>query len=53
MVGGPLDCLFIGDRDRGGQNVPNARGGELAPKVVLGKFGLLTPKLTVFYRISV
>ena len=27
-------------------------GGELAPKVVLGRLGLLTPKLKVFYRIS-
>ena len=37
----------------GGQNVPNARGGELAPKVVLGKLGLLTCKLRILYRISV
>ena len=48
------DIKMSGDRDRGGQNVPNARGGgELAPKVVLGKLGLLTPKLRIFYRISV
>ena len=40
---------IIGDQDRGGQNVPNARwGGELAPKVVLGKPGLLTPQLEDF-----
>ena len=46
---------WIGDWDRGGgQNVPNARGGgELAPKVVPWRLGLLTPKLTIFYRISV
>ena len=45
---------FFGNRDRGGQNAPNARGGgELAPKVVLGKLGLLTPKLRIFYRSSV
>ena len=49
-----LPKIGIGDRDRGGQNVPNARGGgELAPKVVLGKLGLLTPKSRIFYRISV
>ena len=40
------------DRERGGQNVPNVRGGELAPKVVLAKLGLLTPKLRIFYRNS-
>ena len=28
-------------------------GGELAPKVVLGKLGLLTPNLRIFYRTSV
>ena len=38
----------------GGQNVPNARGGgELAPKVVTRRLGLWTPKLAIFYRISV
>ena len=38
----------------GGQNVPNARGGgELAPKVAPRRLGLLTPKLAIFYRISV
>ena len=39
----------------GGQNVPNARwgGGELAPKVAPRRLGLLTPKLKIFYRISV
>ena len=39
-----------------GQNVPNARGGggELAPEVVLAKFGLLTPEfLRIFYRNSI
>ena len=35
---------FFGDWDTGGQNVMNARGGELYPKVVTGKLGLLTPK---------
>ena len=39
------------DRDRGGQ-IPNVRGGELAPKVVLAKLGLSTPKLRIFYRNS-
>ena len=28
-------------------------GGELGPEVLLGKLGLLTPKLRIFYRISV
>ena len=28
-------------------------GGELAPKVAPRKLGLLTPKLAIFYRISV
>ena len=38
----------------GGGNALNPReGGELAPKVAPLKLGLLTPKLTVFYRISV
>ena len=38
----------------GGQNVPNARGGgELALKVAPRRLGLLTPKLRIFYRISV
>ena len=53
----PEKCLIRfenRDPDRGGQNVPNARGGgELAPKVVLAKLGLLTPKLRIFYRNSV
>ena len=39
-------------RGGGGQNVPRG-GGELATKVVLGKLGLLTPKLRNFSRISV
>ena len=45
----------FGNRDRGGQNVPNARGGggELAPKVAPRRLGLLTPKLAIFCRISV
>ena len=33
--------LQIGDRERDGENVTG--GGELTPKVVLGKLGLLTP----------
>ena len=46
--------MQIGDRDRGGQNVPNARGGGgLAPKVAPRKLGLLTSKLAIFYRNSV
>ena len=28
-------------------------GGELAPKVVLGKLGLFDPQTKIFYRISV
>ena len=41
---------IFGDRDRGGQNVPNARGGgELAPKVAPRRLGFLTPwKLKIF-----
>ena len=54
FFGGGLSGVFSETGVGGGQNVPNARGGgELAPKVVLGKLGLLTPKLTIFYRISV
>ena len=46
---------WVGNRDRGGsKNVPNARGGgELAPKVAPRRLGLLTPKMAIFYRISV
>ena len=32
---------------------PTLEGGELAPKVVTLRFGLLTPQLAIFYRISV
>ena len=50
----PAQRERFGDRDRGGQNVPNARGGgELAPKVAPRRLGLLTPKLAIFCRISV
>ena len=41
------------DRDRGGSNVPNARGGELAPNVAPWRLGLLTPKSAIFCRIFV
>ena len=41
-------------QDRGGaQNVPNAGGGENSPRRLPRKLGLLTPKLTIFFRISV
>ena len=41
----------LGDRDRGGQNVPNARGGgELAPKAVPGNLGLLTSQIEDFLQ---
>ena len=49
-------CLAgLEDRDRGGQNAPKMLegGGELAPKVAPRRLGLLTPKLAIFYRISV
>ena len=45
------DIGILGDWDWGGQNVLNARWGELAPKVVPPE--LMTPKLRIFYRISV
>ena len=46
--------VLFGDRYRGGQNVPNVReGGELAPKVIVAKLGLLTPKFRIFCRNSV
>ena len=37
----------------GGQNVPNAGGGQLAPKVAPRRLEVLTPKLEIFFRISV
>ena len=38
---------------RGGfQNLPNARGGELAQKVAPRRLELFTPTLAIFYRIS-
>ena len=57
--GGLVSCPgppSIGNLDRGGQNVPNARGGgglsrgggKLAPKVAPRRLGLLTPKLAIF-----
>ena len=47
---------YIGDRGRGGsKRTKRWRGGwGLAPKVVLGKLGLLTPEIEDFlHRISV
>ena len=46
---------YIGDWDMGGgQNVLNVRGrGEVAPKVAPRELGFLTPKLRIFFRISV
>ena len=37
----------------GSKRTERLEGGELAPKVVLGKLGLATPKLRIFCRISV
>ena len=45
---------YLGHRDRGGQNVPNARGGGNSPrKLPLENLDFLTPKLAIFYRISI
>ena len=44
----------FGDRDRGGvETYRTLEGGELASKLAPRRLGLLTPKLTIFYRISV
>ena len=45
---------YLGDRDRGGQNVPNVRGGGNSPrKLSLESFDFLTRKSRIFDRISV
>ena len=44
----------VGDWDRGVKTYRTLEGGgELAPKVAPRRLGLLTPKLTIFFRISV
>ena len=46
-------AALLCNRDRGVKTHRKVEGGELAPEVVLGTLGLLTPKLRIVYRISV
>ena len=49
-----LDCDYMSETGIGGsKRTERWGGGELTPKVAPRKLGLLTPKLTIFYRISV
>ena len=42
--------LQVADQDRGGQNVPNARGGELVQRVAPAELGLFDPNLRILCR---
>ena len=56
VKGRPESVQQLRDSETGIGGVKTYRtieGGELAPKVVLGKLGLLTPKLRILCRISV